>query len=162
MNTFTTKKARSGGAQGGWGRRAMVVAAALFAAIPLQADAQGKSGNASQGQQWTYDVRTTGGHAQGRVYFKRTSGNCYQAGTDGYVDDTAADNTSVEIILEGKDCKTGREAPYNVARVGGAAKKPLYFNSGYKNGLKDVTVKLCRWKDGRGTFDCREPTGGRV
>jgi hypothetical protein len=140
----------------------MVAAATLLAAAPLRADPTEKSGNTSQGQQWTYDLRTTGGHAQGRVYFKKTSQNCYQAGTDGYVDDTRKDDTSVEVYLHGVNCKTGGTEDIHVARVGGAAKKPLYYNSGYKHGLKDVTVKLCRWKDGQDPFDCKLPSGSRT
>ena len=161
MSTLNTKKTGLRTLAGSWSQRGIGLAVVLFAAATLGAEPSAAAGDASQGQQWTYDIHTTGGHAQGRVYFKRAAGSCYQAGTDGYLDDTSADNTSVEVYLHGVNCRTGQIENIHVARVGGASKKPRYYNSGYRNGLKDVTVKLCRWKDGQEAFDCRLPSGSR-
>lgn len=162
MSTLNTKKTGAWAWARSWSQRGIGLAAVLFAAATLGAEPSAAAAGASQGQQWTYDIRTAGGHAQGRVYFKKAAGNCYQGGTDGYLDDTASDNTSVEVYLHGINCKTGEIENIHVARIGGAAKKPLYFNSGYKNGLKDITVKLCRWKDGQEPFDCKLPSGSRA
>ncbi|MFC7308207.1 hypothetical protein ACFQVC_28790 [Streptomyces monticola] len=107
--------------------------------------------------QWNYDIRTTdsvpGGQAIGRVSYEGTGGGCYRAGIDGYLYDREADGYGAIVYLRGRDCRTGKVGMIEAGYIGGNGKS-TYYNTGWIGGLKDVTARVCLFKDNRDHF-CR-------